>query len=234
MRHPTVLSVNVGRARTLEQRPLLVSAIDKLPVEGPVRVDDLALHGDDAGTARHHGGTPRAVHAFASEDLDWWSSALGRVVRPGLFGENLTTRDLDLNACVVGEQWLVGTARLQVTSARTGCATFARWMQLSGFDGTNWERRFRERGRPGVFLAVLDRGWIQAGDPVEVIERPDHGVTAAVMFRALTSEPALLPVLLEIDGLPLEVYDVAQAYVDRAASPTEPPTETPTQTPTEW
>ena len=28
------------------------------------------------------------------------------------------------------------------------------------------------------------------------------------MFRALTTEPALLPLLLEVDGLPLHVYDV--------------------------
>jgi MOSC domain-containing protein YiiM len=214
MSYPSVVSVNVARARTLEEKPRLVSAIDKLPAPGPVTVGGSSLAGDEVGDTRNHGGTARAVHAFAFEDLEWWTAQLGKGVRPGLFGENLTTRDLDLNACVVGEQWLVGTARLQVTSVRTTCPTFGRWMGLQGFDNRDWDARFVERARPGLFLSVLDQGWIQAGDPVDVLDRPDHGLTAGAMFRALTTEPSLLPLLLEIDGLPLPVYERAQRYVD--------------------
>ena len=215
MSYPTVVSVNVGRARTLEHKPLLVSAIDKIPAPGPVTVGGLSLDGDEVGDTRRHGGTYQAVHAFAFEDLEWWSRELGKGVRPGLFGENLTTRDLDLNSCVVGEQWLVGTARFQVSSVRVACQGFERWMALEGFDATDWCRRFNQRGRTGVFLSILDRGWVQAGDPIDVVDQPDHGLTTGVMVRALTSEPELLPSLLEVDGLPLHVYERAQAYTDQ-------------------
>lgn len=218
MASPRLVSVNVAAARTLEQKPLLVSAIDKLPVPGPVRVDGFGLDGDEVGDRVRHGGTYQAVHAYASEDLQWWSRELGRPVRPGLFGENLTTSDLDLSACVIGEQWLVGTARLQVCSVRVPCETFSRWIALAGFDSREWPARFVERGRPGVFLSVLDRGWVQAGDPVTVLERPEHGLTAAAMFRALTTEPALLPLLLEVEGLPPHAYERAQGYLDRSAA----------------
>jgi MOSC domain-containing protein YiiM len=61
---------------------------------------------------------------------------------------------------------------------------------------------------------VLDRGYVAAGDFLDVLRVPEHGVTAGTVFRALHHEPALLPVLLEIDGLPPKVYDRAQAYVD--------------------
>jgi MOSC domain-containing protein YiiM len=66
-----------------------------------------------------------------------------------------------------------------------------------------------------VFLTVMGRGHVAAGDPVDVMHVPDHGVTAGTVFRALTTEPALLPLLLEVDGLPPDVYDQAQAHVDR-------------------
>lgn len=210
MSFPRLDSVNVGRARTLHHKPLLVSAIDKLPSRGPVEVGGVALVGDEVGDTRRHGGVQQAVYAYAAEDLEWWTTEQGRRVRPGLFGENLTTRDLDLNSCIVGEQWLVGTARFQVTSVRTPCATFERWMGLEGFDAVGWNERFVKRGRPGVYLAVLDRGWVQEGDMVTVIDQPTHGLTAGAMFRALTTEPALLPLLLEIDGLPLHVYERAE------------------------
>jgi MOSC domain-containing protein YiiM len=217
MAFPSVVSVNRGRARTIEQKPLLVSAIDKLPVAGPATIDDLGLEGDEVADHARHGGTYQAVYAYAAEDLDWWSDQLGKPVRPGLFGENLTTRDLDLNSCVIGEQWLVGTARFQVCAVRVPNDTFARWLAHQGFESGDWQRRFVERGRPGVYLSVLERGWVQAGDSIDVSARPEHGLTASAMFRALTSEPALLPLLLEVEGLPAHAYAAAEDYVARAS-----------------
>ena len=210
MSFPRLASVNIARTRTLEPKPLLVSAIDKLPARGTVEVGGLSLVGDEVGNTKQHGGTYQAVHAYAAEDLQSWTDQLGRYVRPGLFGENLTTLDLDLNACVVGEQWMVGTARFQVTSVRTPCQTFARWMALQGFDSDGWVERFARHGRGGVYLSVLERGWVQEGDMVTVMDQPRHGLTTGTMFRALTTDPALLPLLLEVDGLPLEVYEQAE------------------------
>jgi MOSC domain-containing protein YiiM len=217
MAFPSVVSVNRGRARTIEQKPMLVSAIDKLPIEGPATVEDFGLEGDEVSDRANHGGTYQAVYAYAAEDLDWWTEQLGKSVRPGLFGENLTTRDLDLNSCVIGEQWHVGTARFQLCSVRVPNETFARWLSLQGFEAGDWQRRFVERGRPGVYLSVLERGWIQAGDPIDVIARPEHGLTTSAMFRALTVEPALLPLLLEVEGLPPHAYARAEDYVARAS-----------------
>ncbi len=42
---------------------------------------------------------------------------------------------------------------------------------------------------------------------------PGHGVTVSVMFRALTTEPALLPRLLEVEGLVAETRLRAERYV---------------------
>ena len=74
-------------------------------------------------------------------------------------------------------------------------------MGRSGHDNAAWVRRFAERARPGPYLRVLQPGVLAAGDPIEVVHRPGHGVTVSYLFRALTREPELLPRLLEVDGL---------------------------------
>jgi MOSC domain-containing protein YiiM len=66
-------------------------------------------------------------------------------------------------------------------------------------------KRFTARGATGTYLRVAVPGEIRAGDRIEVIRRPGHTVTIGQSFRALTTEPELLPSLLEAgDDLPPE------------------------------
>jgi MOSC domain-containing protein YiiM len=57
---------------------------------------------------------------------------------------------------------------------------------------------------------VVEEGVLQAGDEIVVESRPAHGVTVSTMFRAFMSEPHLLPLLLDVEGLPERVYEVAR------------------------
>jgi hypothetical protein len=42
------------------------------------------------------------------------------------------------------------------------------------------------------------------------VHRPDHDISIAMSFRALTTEPDLLPRLLVADALPEELKDLAR------------------------
>jgi MOSC domain-containing protein YiiM len=217
---PHVLSVNVGRPKPVGYAGVVGrTSIDKRPVEGPVPVRHDGLDGDTVSDTKHHGGTYQAVYAFAREDLDRWTPRLGEAVPCGGFGENLTTIGVDVSGAEMGEAWRVGSSLLQVVSVRIPCSTFQGWMAASGQDragsGRGWVRRFTAEGRPGAYLRVLEEGELRAGDPVEAVGRPGHGVTVATMFRALTTEQGLLPRLLEVEGLPDEVYQRARRYVAR-------------------
>lgn len=211
-----VMSVNVGRVVRAgwAGRPQQ-TAIDKPAVEGPVRVRRLGLEGDGVGDPRFHGGIHQAVYAYAREDLDRWEVELGGPVRPGLFGENLTTTGIDLNATVLGERWQVGSAVLQPIDTRTPCNTFKTWMGREGYDTTSWVKRFTQMGRPGVYLRVLEEGEVQAGDDIVVAGRPDHGVTVATMFAAYMTDPSRLPELLAVEGLAERTQTAALRQRDR-------------------
>ena len=203
-----LLSVNVGRPRPNPWKGLSATGIDKRPVDGPVAVTapgpkgtgEVGLAGDRVYDLKHHGGVDQAVYAYAREDLDSWGVELGRPLENGAFGENLTTVGLDVNGALIGERWRIGPdVVLEVSCARIPCSTFQGWLERDG-----WIKRFTQAAVPGAYLRVIEPGDIRAADPIEIVHRPDHDVTVALVFRAMTLEPELLSRLLVADALPQE------------------------------
>jgi MOSC domain-containing protein YiiM len=219
-----LLSVNLGRPRTVSytDHPDGVTGIDKRPVDGPVRVAAPGLEGAGASglagdavcDTRHHGGDDQAVYAVAREDLDAWERELGRALGNGSFGENLTTSGLDVSGARIGERWRVGPrVVLEVTSARIPCRTFQGHLGERG-----WVKRFTRQGAPGAYLRVIEPGEIRAGDAVEIVHRPDHDITVALQFRAVTTERELLPRLLAAgEALHPEIWEKARTYAEKNA-----------------
>jgi MOSC domain-containing protein YiiM len=213
-----LVSVNVGRGVDGAWAGRLSrTAIDKRPVTATVPVHRLGLEGDEVVDTEFHGGVHKAVYAFAGEDLDLWAGRLGVPLPAGTFGENLTTAGIDVNEALVGERWRIGTCVLSPADVRIPCQVFRAWLGRHGVDTAGWSRRFVAEGRPGPYLRVVQEGVLRAGDEVVVEDRPDHGVTVAMMFRALTTERSLLPRLLDVEGLPDHVYAAARRHIGRRA-----------------
>ncbi len=209
-----VLSVNVAVPRPNQWKPVTVTGIDKRPVGGPVQVTApgpkgtgaVGLAGDRVYDVKHHGGSDQAVYAYAREELDWWQAELGSTLGNGVFGENLTTEGIEVSGALIGERWRIGPDLvLEVSCPRIPCGTFQGWLARDG-----WIKRFTSAALPGAYLRVIAPGAVTAGDPVTVEYRPGHAVTVAATFRALTTEPDLLPGLLAAAALPDEIKDKAR------------------------
>lgn len=191
-----ILSVNVGASIDAEWAgDLKRTAIDKRAIghRAEVRVNGLA--GDERADMEHHGSTDQAVYSYAREDYDWWEGELGRELRDGRFGENLTTSGLDVNGALIGEQWRVGSAVLEVTGPRTPCVVFRNWMDEPG-----WLKRFTAAARPGAYLRVVELGELGVGDEVEVLARPEAGVSVGDWFRARHGDRDALRRILAVPG----------------------------------
>jgi MOSC domain-containing protein YiiM len=186
-----VLSVNVGRPKDAPWAELGYTSMDKGAVEGPVRVHRNGLVGDVVSDTKYHGGPDQAVYVFAREDLDRWGEQLGATLRNGHFAENLTTEGIDVNEAEVGERWRIGTVVVEVCSIRTPCNDFKNWMGVTGHDNAGWVKRFALEARPGPYLRVLQEGTLQAGDEIEVVHKPGHGLTASLLFRAMNLDHSL-------------------------------------------
>lgn len=194
-----------------------VTAIDKRPVDGAVKVRALGAYGDVQADRYDHGGRDKALYAYAQESADRWAAELERDLPPGLFGENLRTSGLDVDGAEVGERWRIGTGddalEVEVTMPRTPCATFARRMGEE-----RWVRRFARSGAPGAYLRVLHAGTVAAGDPVEVLSRPGHGVAVGRWLVAADPADARTLLACAADGgldLAPDLREVAEVVARR-------------------
>lgn len=182
----TLEAVCVVHALKPDAGPVGTTAIDKRPIDGPVKVRKMGLYADVQVDREHHGGHDQAVYAYSQAEAGRWGGELGREIQAGLFGENLRVSGIDTTDAVVGERWAIGkSVVLEVTCPRIPCSTFARHVGEE-----NWVRRFTERGDVGCFLKVVRTGKIGAGDPIEVISRPEHGVRVRDIFVGPTPEQA--------------------------------------------
>ena len=214
-----VLTVNLAHPRENPDKGAPATGIDKRPTDEAVNVRapgqmhgglGSGLIGDWIGNTQVHGGDDQAVYVYARADLDNWERELDREIGNGVFGENLTTAGVDVTGARIGERWQIGSdgVVLEVARPRIPCRTFAAWLAIQG-----WMKTFTNAAIPGAYLRVIEPGAVRSGDPIVVVDRPDHDVTIGLVFRAMTLESELLPRILEADALPDPIRQQARRRV---------------------
>lgn len=194
MKAARLLAVNVGGVRRIDVGDrTITTAIWKSPVTGRVAVRGVNVSGDDQADRSVHGGEHKAVYAYAWEDTLWWQDELGRELKPGNFGENLTLERLDPSSAVVGEHWRVGSAVLEVSEPRFPCFKLGIRMGDPLF-----VKRFAAARRTGTYLKIAQEGDVGAGDAVELLARPAHGITIGLFAEAFLGDHRLAARLLEV------------------------------------
>ena len=193
-----VVSVSVASARTVPWKGRAVrTGIFKAPTDGRVRVRRLGLEGDEQADLEVHGGPLKAVYAYPSEHYAFWREELPGTPLPwGAFGENLTVGGLDLAGAVIGERWRIGTALLEVAQPRLPCYKLGIRVADPEFP-----KRFLASLRTGAYLRIIEEGVLQAGDSVQIVERPTHNVTIRLLAESVT-DPSKLPAILAAPQLP--------------------------------
>jgi len=180
-----LLSVNVGKPREIGRvQPddeMVVSAIYKRSVKGPVVVRRLNLYGDQQANLEAHGGVNQAAYLYPHEHYSYWQERFPSMDMPfGTFGENLTTEGLLEEAVYVGDRFAVGTAEFEVTKPRLPC------LKLGIRFGTqDMIKRFLDSERTGFYLKVTREGRVEAGDEIRMtLAKGDSETIASVVRRA--------------------------------------------------
>jgi MOSC domain-containing protein YiiM len=158
------------------------SAIAKRPVTGPLTLTRTGLAADEQADLTVHGGPEKALHHYAADHYPVWRDELGEEathLRPGGFGENVSTLGLTEDLLCIGDVLSMGTATVQVSQGRQPC-----W-KLNAHTGLpRMAMLFQRTARTGWYYRVLEEGRVAVGDRVALVERRHPSWTVARVTRA--------------------------------------------------
>jgi MOSC domain-containing protein YiiM len=184
---PRLVSESINRSTFIETLRDLINATPKIHVTANDTISIITI-----------------ILSWSNPIAMWWEKEINEVIPAGRFGENLTTEGIDVNAALIGERWKIGSVILEVSQPRIPCRVFA------GF----WKRAtlikdFTQAGRPGTYLRIIQEGSAQAGDAIEVIQKPDHNVSISDLFAAKSGERSKINEIKEVPYLSTEFKEWA-------------------------
>ena len=166
--HAHLVAVRVGQPRAIHDHVRWVTAFYKNAVAGPILLRSTNLEGDRQADLRVHGGPDKAVCVYSGDHYPAWRDALGRPdMGFGGFGENFTVSGQAETDVCLGDRFRIGEAVVEVSQPRGPCQKLAR-----RWDRPDLPKLVVASGRSGWYLRVIQEGYVEAGQLLQLIERP--------------------------------------------------------------
>jgi MOSC domain-containing protein YiiM len=195
-----IVEVCVGLPKSVPSgRKLVSTGIFKTPVQGEVFAGVQHLAGDGQADLSVHGGRDKALYAYPHEHYSFWATELGgRKLESSQFGENLTVSGMTESSVVLGDRYRLGNVIATVTQPRLPCFKLGIRMADDTFPN-----RFLASGRLGFYLRIEQEGTVQAGDTIELLQRPAHGISIFGLWQIVFATERNAPAAqLALDNLP--------------------------------
>jgi MOSC domain-containing protein YiiM len=197
-----VLALLTGKAKPFFRGEL--SGIRKTTLTGPVKITFLGLAGDEQADLSVHGGPGKAIHHYPFDHYARWSASAPEqdaLNRPGAFGENISTYGLLEGDVCIGDQFQLGSAKIEISQGRQPC-----WKQAARLEWTTLPAMMVRERRSGWYYRVIEEGYVEEGEMLNLLDRPLPKWSVARVFGLLIAgdhkrEPEALPVLATMDQL---------------------------------
>lgn len=180
-----IISTNIGDSRTILWNGKEVkTGIFKYPVTQPIFLDSEDVENDHVIDRRFHGGTDKACYLYSADHYGYWQKLFPQLEMPfGIFGENLTVEGLHEAHVNIGDIFKIGEAVVQATQPRQPCFKLE-----FRFMNDEIVRQFIDSGLSGVYVRVLEKGYVKPGDLMKLIERKNSLSIQKVFELIYTSE----------------------------------------------
>ncbi len=176
-----IISVNISKPKTLR-----INGVDKKTGIFKKQVPEIYLGtsdvvGDSVMNRKHHGGPEKACFIFSTDHYDYWKQKYPDLEWEwGMFGENLSVEGWDESKIRIGDTFIVGDAKVQVSSPRIPCNYLAQKFKDKFMIGS-----YLNYVSPGTYLRVLQEGVVRANDVFECIETQKSNMTVLEVYELL-------------------------------------------------
>ncbi|AHW58737.1 MOSC domain-containing protein YiiM [Draconibacterium orientale] len=163
-----IISTNIAEARIINWKGKEVpTGLYKFGVDKGIFLGKEDVKHDNVMDRRYHGGVDKACYLYSADHYQYWQDLYPHLEMPwGMFGENLTVKGLHEKETNIGDTYKIGEAVVQVTQPRQPCFK----LQFR-FNNNNIVRQFIDSGLSGVYVRVLQKGHVNPGDNMQLIER---------------------------------------------------------------
>jgi MOSC domain-containing protein YiiM len=177
-----VVSTNIGESVAINYRGKIEkTGMYKSPVDQPIFLAANDVLDDSVVDRKYHGGADKACYWYSEKHYEFWKKKFPQLDwNFGMFGENLTISDLNEDQIKIGDIFLIGSAKVQLTQPRQPC-----YKLNYRFNCDSMLRQFIEAGFPGVYIRVLQEGKVAKGDNLLLLERREESLSIREVYKML-------------------------------------------------
>lgn len=208
-----IASTNIAHPKTVMWRgKQITTGIYKNPVDYPIFLGKESVQTDEVSDRKVHGGTYKACYLFSEEEYSYWKKIyLNLDWDFGMFGENLTVSGLVETKILIGDIYKIGNALVQVTQPREPCFKLG-----IKFGDQGILKTFIDRTHPGVYVSVLEEGFVNVGDKITLVEQAKNSLTAHDFFELVFAEyknQEHLKLAINNEALPIHKRERLKKYL---------------------
>ena len=186
---PEKISLNDGARNVL-------TGFFKKPVNEKIFLDELGFRGDGVGDSRIHGGKDLAVCAYFVDHFPYWKTQLGREIKPGAFGENLSLAGINETQIYIGDIFRLGEAEIEVSQPRQPCHKLNKVFDLQAM-----ACKVQTTGYTGCYFRVKKTGWVKPDSAFEKIKEGLGKISIEMVNVLMFKEKKNLDLLRKVASL---------------------------------
>ena len=178
-----ILSTNISNIKTIEFNGKKVkTGIFKKEVLEPIYLNYEDVNNDNVVDRKHHGGKDKACYLYSFNHYKYWQELYPNLnFEYGMFGENLTVENLDETKIFIGDVFKIGEAIVEVSQSREPCYKLG-----VKFGTQNIVKQFYNSNFCGVYLRILQKGFVGKNEKMELIKHKEKLVSIAEEFSVFT------------------------------------------------
>lgn len=196
-----VISTNLGQPKTIQWKGKSIqTGIYKKAVAAGIFLSKFGVIEDSVMNTKVHGGIDKSCYLFNTNHYEFWRKQYPNLDWEwGMFGENLSIKDLNETKIAIGDIIQIGEAIVEVSQPRLPCFKLG-----VKFKSQAVLKQYLNTTHSGAYVRVLKEGKVCKEDEIQLLEQQRNSLSLAQVYSIFGVEKknkSLIDKALTLDSL---------------------------------